>query len=360
MPKSATFHFDEDDACKHGLQEAIILDKFVVWITKAKASEHGEHEGRTWISGGAEALKRLFPFWSARQIDTILKSLCEQKIIVANVIVGDGFNPTPYLRTRWYAFTDEAIWLPKRLVDRDDSHLTNSSHPFTDSSNGSALSVNGDDGTVNGSTSLKEVEPSLKKEGTPLPPNNPEHPPLVADSQPVQPQHQNNIHSTVGGEPIPPQQPAVSVSPTPADVAPSDRASKAQLRLLDKLCQERAAPGDLIDHIQDLRMNVLLGKETVSEFIDQLLACPKHNGRSQGGGPVIPTAEETAEIIRAENEYLAENRAHVKTPEELQSDAEAHAILVKLREDAARVIPIMKRTTPDYWDRRSKNGTAKP
>lgn len=96
-----TIFFDADIAAKYGVDEAIIIANFAYWIEKNEANGRNFYDGRYWTYNSIDAFTKLFPFWTARQIRRILKSLEDQ-----NVIITGNYNPSTYDRTTWYAFAD--------------------------------------------------------------------------------------------------------------------------------------------------------------------------------------------------------------------------------------------------------------
>lgn len=97
-------YFEDDEAVKYGLDEAIMIANLRFWIKKNKSSRKHFHDGHYWTYNSSEAFTELFPFWNAQKIKRILLSLKEQ-----NVIITGNYNKSPFDRTNWYAFTDETM-----------------------------------------------------------------------------------------------------------------------------------------------------------------------------------------------------------------------------------------------------------
>lgn len=87
-------------AVKYGVDEAIMLENIVFWIRKNQANNKHFYDGEYWTYNSVKAFSELFPFWSERQIDRILKSLEKQ-----NAIIVGNYNKRGYDRTKWYAIT---------------------------------------------------------------------------------------------------------------------------------------------------------------------------------------------------------------------------------------------------------------
>lgn len=109
--------FDVKDAEEFGLEEAIMLYNIKYWITLNKANNTNFNDGRTWTYNSVSAFKKLFPFWSERQIGRILKSLIEKHILITG-----NYNKIAYDRTLWYAFSDESILLNGEMENTETSN----------------------------------------------------------------------------------------------------------------------------------------------------------------------------------------------------------------------------------------------
>lgn len=109
-----TYQFDTEFAQRYGLQEAIFCQSLLYWIIKNAANERHWHTAEVTLPGGdtvtvegywmynsAKAFTRLFPFWTARQIETIVKK-CREK----GLIYTANFAEKPTDRTTWYALTE--------------------------------------------------------------------------------------------------------------------------------------------------------------------------------------------------------------------------------------------------------------
>lgn len=111
-----TYQFDTDIAEKYGVDEAIVIYNFDFWIRKNEANGKHFHDGRCWTYNSIDALVKLFPFWSARQLRRILKSLEDKGVIITG-----NYNASAYDRTTWYAFADS-------FVRNGQIHLTETSN----------------------------------------------------------------------------------------------------------------------------------------------------------------------------------------------------------------------------------------
>ena len=69
------FHFDGAVAEMYGVDGAVFISRLQFWIEKNAANDRHYHEGRYWTYNSLRAMEKLFPFWSRRQIERIVKNL---------------------------------------------------------------------------------------------------------------------------------------------------------------------------------------------------------------------------------------------------------------------------------------------
>lgn len=106
------YNFDVDLATKYGLEESIMLGNLIHWVNKNKANGKHSHDGKTWTYNSVKAFCALYPFWSKKQIERILKSLKEQDIIMTG-----NYNESAYDRTCWYSLVNEELYTVNGNVD---------------------------------------------------------------------------------------------------------------------------------------------------------------------------------------------------------------------------------------------------
>ncbi|MBS1384259.1 MAG: hypothetical protein E7E26_09320 [Clostridiales bacterium] len=123
------FHFNAELAQKYGVDGAIFLHCMAFWVAKNRANGRHFHEGRYWTYNTLEALAKMFPFWTRRQIERIVGKLKDDGAL----LVGD-FNEDKTDRTRWYALADSVLeaygeTLPP-ISRNGEMHFTESGQPF--------------------------------------------------------------------------------------------------------------------------------------------------------------------------------------------------------------------------------------
>ncbi len=98
------YHFNASLAQTYGVDGAIFLHAMAFWVAKNQANGRHFHEGRTWTYNTQEALTKLFPFWSRRQIERITGKLREQ-----GALLSGRFGEDKTDRTLWYALSDSVL-----------------------------------------------------------------------------------------------------------------------------------------------------------------------------------------------------------------------------------------------------------
>lgn len=94
--------FDVDIAKLYGVNAAAILENFWHWIRHNEANGTNFYDGYYWTFNSRKALRELFPYLSEKQINTALKKLIDDGIIITG-----NYNKVAYDRTLWYAITEK-------------------------------------------------------------------------------------------------------------------------------------------------------------------------------------------------------------------------------------------------------------
>ena len=95
-----THYFDIRIAELYGINCAVILQNLWHWIRKNEANGTNFYDGHYWTYNSTKAFKDLFPYLSQKQIETALKKLRDE-----NIIITGNYNAVKYDRTLWYAIT---------------------------------------------------------------------------------------------------------------------------------------------------------------------------------------------------------------------------------------------------------------
>ncbi len=100
------YSFNLEAARRYGVDGAILLQGLAVWISKNRANERHLHEGRWWTYNSQEALSRLFPFWTRRQIQRIIKGLSDSGAVLLGY-----FSEGPQHNVTWFSLSDDVLEL---------------------------------------------------------------------------------------------------------------------------------------------------------------------------------------------------------------------------------------------------------
>ena len=99
-----SYSFNVGIAQLYGVNEAIFLNNIKFWILQNEVSNINFKDGYYWTYGTAKRYKRLFPFWTERQIRYIAESLKKRGVLKIG-----NYNKLKYDRTFWYTITDKSL-----------------------------------------------------------------------------------------------------------------------------------------------------------------------------------------------------------------------------------------------------------
>jgi hypothetical protein len=95
--------FDIEIAQKFGVNVAIFLNNMAFWIKKNIANRKNFNDDRYWTYNSIEAYAELFPYWTAKQMRTVISNC-----ISLGLVIKGNYNNVQYDRTSWYALTNES------------------------------------------------------------------------------------------------------------------------------------------------------------------------------------------------------------------------------------------------------------
>lgn len=123
------YHFNGELAQKYGVNEAVFLHALAFWVAKNQANGRHLHDGRTWTYNTRAAWVKLFPFWTARQVERITNHLKEEKVLLTGNYSEDKSD-----RTLWYALADSVLeaygLLAPTISPNGEMHFTEPGKPF--------------------------------------------------------------------------------------------------------------------------------------------------------------------------------------------------------------------------------------
>ena len=100
--KSHSFYVH--DAEKHGVEKAVILYNLRFWLEKNRASNKNLHDGYYWTYNSAKAFAVLFPYYTARKIERLLRQMENDGLILSG-----NYNKAGYDRTKWYSMPEFSL-----------------------------------------------------------------------------------------------------------------------------------------------------------------------------------------------------------------------------------------------------------
>lgn len=95
-------YFDIHIAEMYGVNCAVILQNIWHWVKKNEANGTNFYDGNYWTYNSTKAFQKLFPYLSQKQIETALKKLRDE-----NILITGNYNTLKYDRTLWYAITEK-------------------------------------------------------------------------------------------------------------------------------------------------------------------------------------------------------------------------------------------------------------
>jgi hypothetical protein len=117
------FHsFSVEEANKHGLEAAILLNSLRFWLRKNKANRKNIHEGKVWTYNTISAFNELFPYISPSSIWRRLDELEKN-----NIIFKGKFNKDKRDNTGWFCINEPEF---TELSNLTNSDFQNETHVF--------------------------------------------------------------------------------------------------------------------------------------------------------------------------------------------------------------------------------------
>ena len=88
----------------YGVEKAVLLYYFALWIEKNAAESQHFHDGRFWACSSQRSMAVLFPYLSEDKVQRHIAGLLR-----AGVLLKGSFNDNPTDRTAWYTFSDKFL-----------------------------------------------------------------------------------------------------------------------------------------------------------------------------------------------------------------------------------------------------------
>lgn len=96
--------FSIDLAEKIGVEKAVLMANIHYWLDWAASHGKNINDGYHWTYNSSTGFAKLFPYWSAKKISNMLRSLEDEGYLISG-----SFNKAGYDRTKWYTTSDYLI-----------------------------------------------------------------------------------------------------------------------------------------------------------------------------------------------------------------------------------------------------------
>lgn len=91
-------------AVDFGVNVSIFVQKLAEWTFLNLANKKNLHDGHCWSFNTLEAYEEIFPWWSKRQLETLINNAVKDGLVLKG-----NYNQHKYDRTCWYALTTKAL-----------------------------------------------------------------------------------------------------------------------------------------------------------------------------------------------------------------------------------------------------------
>ena len=105
-------------AKEFGVNVAIFLQNLAFWTQTNLANEKHIYDGHCWTYNSVEAFTEIFPYFTRKQIRTILDNALKN-----NLIIKGNYNKVKYDHTGWYALTPKSYLYFTQLVNAKNINL---------------------------------------------------------------------------------------------------------------------------------------------------------------------------------------------------------------------------------------------
>lgn len=105
--------FNTTFASIYGVHEAILISHFQYWINYNKRLNRNFKDGRTWTYQTRKEIAAWFPYFTEKQVRTVIDNLIKKEVIVKG-----NYNNHNFDKTVWYAFKNEEIFTSAQMGHR--------------------------------------------------------------------------------------------------------------------------------------------------------------------------------------------------------------------------------------------------
>lgn len=111
--------FSVEEAKKHGIEKAILLQNIRFWLKKNKANGREPINGRYWTYNSAKAFAELFPYMKEKSIHRWLIELEKDGYIITG-----NFNNSQFDRTKWYSINEPEFEVPQNQTSSSENQTS--------------------------------------------------------------------------------------------------------------------------------------------------------------------------------------------------------------------------------------------
>lgn len=102
-------------ATEFGLDSAVFIQQLAQWSFNNFANNRHIYDGHCWSYNTIEAYEIIFPCWTRRQLERIIRNAINEGLILKS-----NYNKNKYDRTCWYALTPKAMrFYPELLTEKN-------------------------------------------------------------------------------------------------------------------------------------------------------------------------------------------------------------------------------------------------
>jgi hypothetical protein len=107
-------HFNSNIAVAYGINTAIFVQQLSQWTFINLVNKRNLHDGLCWSFNTLEAYEDIFPYWSKRQLETLISNAVRDGLVVKG-----NYNKHKYDRTCWYALTHKGLsFFPELITEK--------------------------------------------------------------------------------------------------------------------------------------------------------------------------------------------------------------------------------------------------
>lgn len=118
-------HFNSNIAVQYNINAAIFIQQLSQWTFLNLANKNNIHDGLCWSYNTLEAYGDIFPYWTRRQLETVINTVVKEGLIQKG-----NYNKHKYDRTCWYALTHKGLsFFPELTTEKHLMTLASSISP---------------------------------------------------------------------------------------------------------------------------------------------------------------------------------------------------------------------------------------